>query len=242
MLAAALEASKVLGTAPPAACLGGDIGLGRGSSQVYAMLYGQAREIAPTVMAFHYLQPDVDEHNKVLLALMELDPRPVLVADAGFMYAAKMSGMASKYDLFTPDAGELAFLADEQAPHPFYTRGFILQNGNGAPELIRRAYEYDNAARCLLVKGAKDHIATGTGIFASVDSPDVEALEAMGGTGDTVTGMAAALIHAGFDAPSAALMAARANRLAAQYARPTPASQVADLIWHIPKALETLLS
>jgi len=45
-----------------------------------------------------------------------------LIADAGFMYAAKMSGQASKYDLFTPDVGELAFLADEEAPHLFYTR------------------------------------------------------------------------------------------------------------------------
>lgn len=241
MLAAALEASKVLGTRPPVACLAGDIGLGRGSGQVYAMLSGQAREIAPSVMAFHYLQPDVDWHNKVLFALTELEPRPLLVADAGFMYAAKMSGMAAEYDLFTPDAGELAFLADERAPHPFYTRGFILQNGNGASELIRRAYEHDNAARCLLVKGVSDHVASSRGILSTVDSPDVEALEAMGGTGDTVTGMAAALIHAGLDVPAAALMAARANRLAAQAAGPTPASQVAELIGHIPHALETLL-
>jgi NAD(P)H-hydrate repair Nnr-like enzyme with NAD(P)H-hydrate dehydratase domain len=241
MLAAALEASKVLGTTPPVACLAGDIGLGRGSSQVYAKLSGQAREIAPSVMAFHYLQPDVDGHNKVLLALMALEPRPMLVADAGFMYAAKMSGMAAEYDLFTPDAGELAFLADERAPHPFYTRGFILQNGHGVPDLIRRAYDHDNAARCLLVKGARDHIASGQGILATVDSPEIEAMEAMGGTGDTVTGMAAALIHAGLDVPMASIIAAKANRLAAQAAQPTPASQVAELIRHIPNALETLL-
>ena len=57
--------------------------------------------------------------NRVLFAVEEMAKRPVLIADAGFMYAAKMSGQSSKYDLFTPDVGELAFLADEEAPHPF---------------------------------------------------------------------------------------------------------------------------
>jgi ADP-dependent NAD(P)H-hydrate dehydratase / NAD(P)H-hydrate epimerase len=52
-----------------------------------------------------------------------MNRRPILIADAGFMYAAKMSGQAACYDFFTPDVGELAFLADEMAPHPFYTRG-----------------------------------------------------------------------------------------------------------------------
>jgi ADP-dependent NAD(P)H-hydrate dehydratase / NAD(P)H-hydrate epimerase len=62
------------------------------------------------------------------------------------MYAAKMSGQAPSYDVFTPDMGELAFLADESAPHPFYTRGFILHEENRAPELIKRAYQHENAA------------------------------------------------------------------------------------------------
>ena len=53
---------------------------------------------------------------------------------------AKMSGFASAYDLFTPDVGEMAFLADEAAPHPSYTRGFLLQEEERVPELIQRAY------------------------------------------------------------------------------------------------------
>jgi ADP-dependent NAD(P)H-hydrate dehydratase / NAD(P)H-hydrate epimerase len=60
-------------------------------------------------LVFHYLQPDVNWHNRVLFAVEEMDRRPVLIADAGFMYAAKMSGQSSQYDLFTPDIGELAF-------------------------------------------------------------------------------------------------------------------------------------
>jgi len=72
----------------------------------------------------------VDWHNRVLFQIQGLAEKPVLIADAGFMYAAKMSGQAELYDLFTPDIGELAFLADEAAPHPFYTRGFILHEEN----------------------------------------------------------------------------------------------------------------
>ena len=33
---------------------------------------------------FHYLQPDVDWHNRVLFAVQEMQPRPLLIADAGF--------------------------------------------------------------------------------------------------------------------------------------------------------------
>jgi NAD(P)H-hydrate repair Nnr-like enzyme with NAD(P)H-hydrate dehydratase domain len=153
------------------------------------------------------------------------------------MYAAKMSGFAGEYALFTPDAGELAFLADEAAPHPFYTRGFILQDEDRVPELIRRAYEHDNAARCLLVKGRTDRIADRTGVLAEVSTPSVEPMEAMGGTGDTVTGMACALMASGVDAPRAAHVAAQANRYAGEAARPTPASQIGDLVPHIPQAL-----
>ena len=84
------------------------------------------------------------------------------MADAGYMYVAKMSGYAASYDLFTPDVGELAFLADEKAPHPFYTRGFLLHEEERVPELILRAYHHENAARHLLVKGRCDRVASGT--------------------------------------------------------------------------------
>ena len=185
--------------------------------------------------------PDVDWHNRVLFALEEMRPRPILIADAGFMYAAKMSGQAGAYDLFTPDAGEIAFLADEEAPHPFYTRGFILHEDNRVPELITRAYEHDNAARILLVKGRQDYIAAREGILAIVDKPVVEALEPVGGTGDTVTGIVSALVASGMSVKDSAILAAKVNRLAGLYANPTPATQVMELIKHIPKAMAEVL-
>jgi ADP-dependent NAD(P)H-hydrate dehydratase / NAD(P)H-hydrate epimerase len=242
LLGAAIAAGEVLGNAKPFAYLVGDIGTGKGSRDLYAYLVKHLPKKAFEVMTFHYLQPDVDWHNRVLFAVEEMRSMPVLIADAGFMYAAKMSGQAGAYDLFTPDAGEMAFLADEEAPHPFYTRGFILHEENRVPELISRAYEHDNGARILLVKGSRDHIASKEGILATVDEPLVETLEPVGGTGDTVTGIVSALVASGMSVEDSAILAARANRLAGFYAEPTPATQVLDIIRRIPKALEEAMA
>jgi len=241
LLAAAITAGEILGNPPPFAYLVGDIGTGKGSRLLYDYLTKHLLLEGFGVLTFHYLQPDVDWHNRVLFAVEAMKPRPVLIADAGFMYAAKMSGQAGAYDLFTPDAGELAFLADEEAPHPFYTRGFILHEENRVPELIARAYEHDNAAQCLLVKGKRDHIANREGILAAVDEPLVEALEPVGGTGDTVTGIVSALVASDMAVQDAAFLAAKVNRLAGLYANPTPATQVLEVIKHIPKAMAEVL-
>lgn len=249
LLAAAVKTCEVLDQTAPFGYLVGDIGKGDGSRSLYEYLtrhFGKgASQSRPgtdfNAIAFHYLQPDVDWHNRVLLAVDKIARRPVLIADAGFMYAAKMSGQASEYDLFTPDAGELAFLADEEAPHPFYTRGFILHEENRVPELIARAYEHNNAPRYLLVKGRQDYVADSRGIHATIDSPMEGAMEAMGGTGDTLTGIVAALIAAGTEIKEASVIAARANRLAGHYAKPTPATQIMEIVECIPRALEDIL-
>lgn len=242
LLAAAVRTGEVLGLPLPYAYLIGDIGLGHGSRRLYEHLVKDLPDSGFPVLTFHYLQPDVDWHNKVLFAVEEIDPRPVLIADAGFMYAVKMSGQSNAYELFTPDAGELAFLADEEAPHPFYTRGFILHDENRIPDLIMRAYEHKNAARYLLVKGREDHIASREGIHAVIDHPVDEALEAMGGTGDTLTGIVSALIASGMETLEAAILAGRINRQAGHMAGPTPASQVMEMIAYIPRAMEEVLN
>jgi hypothetical protein len=250
LLAAAIKAGEVLGQPAPFGYLVGDIGLGHGSRRLYEYLT-RCPEISDPqsksgtgfqAITFHYLQPDVDWHNRVLFAVKEMQKRPVLIADAGFMYAAKMSGQSSAYDLFTPDIGELAFLADEEAPHPFYTRGFILHDEDRVPELIARAYRHENAAGCLLVKGKQDYIANQQGIIATVDIYGKEAMETIGGTGDTLTGIVTALIGAGMQVGDAAIVAAKVNRLAGHYAKPTPATQVMDIIQLIPAALAQILS
>jgi hypothetical protein len=241
LVGAVLAACQVLGPLPVETALVGDIGTGKGSRQLYELLSRELPGMATTTLAFHYLQPDVDWHNKVLFAVEEMEKRPVLIADAGFMYAAKMSGQAQSYDLFTPDVGELSFLADETAPHPFYTRGFILHQDNNVPDLIARAYEHRNGARHLLVKGSVDYVVADGDITGQVSKPAAEAMEAMGGTGDTLTGIVCALIESGKSIPDACRIAALVNRMAGMYANPTPACQVMDIILQIPKALARVL-
>lgn len=241
LLAAAVKTSQTLGQPPPWGYLIGDIGLGGGSRQLYSYLVEHLAKSRFDTLVFHYLLPDVDWHNRVLFAVEEMVRRPLLIADAGFMYVAKMSGQANQYDLFTPDVGELAFLADEEAPHPFYTRGFILHEDNQAPELIARAYAHDNAARYLLVKGRQDYLADRRGIVTTIDTPMDEALEAIGGTGDTLTGIVATLIDRGMDVLQAAILAAKINRVAGCAAHPTPATQVIEIINRIPEAVTGLI-
>lgn len=238
LMAAACVTADVLGTSVPFGYLAGDIGRGKGSRNLYKYLTESLPGTCFQTLTFHYLQPVVHWHERLQATMTQLNDRPFLIADAGYMYVAKMSGKAPMYDLFTPDVGELAFLADEEAPHPFYTRGFILHDENKVPDLIARAYRHGNAARHLIVKGRQDYLASDTGIITSVDSPVEESLEAMGGTGDTLTGIVSALIDAGIDVRRAAVIAMKANRLAGHFAKPTPATQVIEIISHIPDALQ----
>lgn len=241
LLGAMVNTLKVLGQKDIIGFIAGDIGLGEGSLDLYQYLVENRSQIDFHAIVFHYLQPDVDWHNRILFMLNDLGKKPVLIADAGFMYAAKMSGQAQSYDLFTPDVGELSFLADEIAPHPFYTRGFILHDDNKVPDLISRAYLHGNAAKTLLVKGSTDYIADKNGVIFSVNKPIVEAMEAMGGTGDTITGIVTALAGTGIQISKAAEIAAKVNRIAGFNAKPTPATQVGEIIRHIPLALEKVL-
>lgn len=242
LLATACRVCEFLGAPPPIAFLIGDIGTGAGSRKLYDYLEKNLPGEAYAGLTFHYIQPDVDWHNRVLFAVQAMAERPTLIADAGFMYAAKMSGQASVYDLFTPDIGELAFLADESAPHPFYTRGFIFHENTRAPELIARAYQHDNAACYLLVKGEEDLLAEAGDIVGKVAEPIVPALEAIGGTGDIVTGLAAALTGTGRPVPEACLQAAEIGRVAGKMARANPGTQVVEIIEALPDALQEIFS
>lgn len=243
LLAAAGLACTGLGIDPPRALLVGDCGNGDGSRKLYTHLAGTLHQTQPPPdgLTFHYLFPDLDGHNTVLMALEEQAHRPLLVADAGFMYVAKMSGYADLYDLFTPDVGEMAFLADEQAPHPFYTRGFLLATEDDVPELLRRATEHGNCARHLLIKGACDRIVAADKVLATISEPQVPAMEAMGGTGDIITGTVTALLMAGYSIVDAATIAARTSRVLGDLTNPVPSTQVAQILPRLPDALRVCL-
>lgn len=226
------------GLRPPMCVLAGDTGKRDGSSKVYAYLTEHISELNPEIMAFHYIMPDILRNKNLIKAIKQLKRKPLLIADAGSMYVAKAGGYASYYDIFTPDMGELAFLADEKADHPAYTRGFIWHMNQEVRELVQRAYDWKNAADILFVKGSTDYICRSGKVLHSINKPSIPELEAIGGTGDTITGILTALTYRGVDLIDACLMAARTNREAGRLADPTPATQVNEIIGQIPAALE----
>ena len=239
LIAACACTLEALGGEPPRALLCGDAGRGSGSRALYRRLEAKLPERHDLAgITFHYLFPDIDGHGRVLAGIEAMPHRPLLVADAGFMYAAKMSGFAPVYDLFTPDLGELAFLADEQAPHPFYTRGFLLSGQQSPRRLLTLACQGGGASRWLLVKGAEDLVCQGDAVLAAVSEPQVPALEAVGGTGDIVTGIVSGLLAHGMPMPEACTRACWTARRAGELACATPATQVAEIIPSIPQALQ----
>ncbi|MCF8026099.1 MAG: sugar kinase [Desulfobacteraceae bacterium] len=238
LLASASKVCEFFGSDMPVAWLAGDIGRGGGSRKLYAHLEETLCHSQYASLTFHYIQPDVDWHNRVLFGIEDMEKMPVLIADAGFMYAAKMSGRAGAYDVFTPDIGELAFLADPSAPHPFYTKGFIFHEPQRAEELIAAAYAHNNAPLCLLVKGEKDIVADSEKLLDTISDPVVPAMEAIGGTGDIITGLVAALTGIGYAPATACTHACRISRLAGKLAAPDPGTQVIDIIEQIPNTLK----
>lgn len=238
MMATSIAVCKKYGLKPPLCVVSGDIGKGDGSTLLYRYLTETIPLMQPEVVTFHYIMPNWYSHDEVFKAIQSMPQKPRLIADAGYMYVAKMSGFAPHYDIFTPDLGELAFLADGEAPHPFYTRGFIFHMEDKVDELIRMAYEEENASKFMLVKGKRDYISKEGKILDTIDEPDIPELEAIGGTGDTITGMIAALIYKGMPEEQALTLAAKANRLAGKLVNPTPATQVGEVIKKIPQALD----
>lgn len=93
----------------------------------------------------------------------------------------------------------------------------------------------------MIVKGEKDYICNQGRIVATIEEPCIEPLEAIGGTGDTLTGIVSALIYGGYAIEEAAILAAKINRLAGELSHPTPGTQVSEIIRNIPTALSMVL-
>jgi hypothetical protein len=242
MMAAACLICREYGVEPPVGLVAGDIGKREGSEKIYDYLAENLPNMNVRVMTLHYIMPDLKRNKKVLAAINTMKEKPILIADAGSMYVAKAGGDAHYYDVFTPDLGETAFLADEKADHPTFTRGFIFHMENNVPELIRRAYASNNAPPTLFVKGSTDYICHNNEILYTIDQPSVETMEPIGGTGDLITGMISGLIHAGKSPVEACRIAGHVNRKAGELSQPTPATQISDILKSIPTALKEVLA
>lgn len=241
MLLAAEAVARHFDVEGPWALLAGDIGRGDGTRSVYSHLGEALERSCADVLAFHYLQPIMALMRESIAMLEErvAAGRLTLIADAGGMYAAKSAGLARHFELMTPDVGELGFLADPKASHPAYVGRYLFGNEEFDPvTLARKAAESGGAARILLIKGATDYLAVNGTIEATIDSPDVPALEAIGGTGDTITGLAAAFMAMGLPTVDAAVCAARANREAGSALGARPDNTSRDLVERLPSVLD----
>jgi NAD(P)H-hydrate repair Nnr-like enzyme with NAD(P)H-hydrate dehydratase domain len=242
MISATLTTTDYLGLDAPHALLVGDIGEGKGSRELYQYLIDHIAEISPGILVLHYWLPDMSQTRQLCTAIEKCENRPILIADAASMYSAKATGLAEKFDIFTPDASEMAFLADPEATHPAYINKHLFETDiSHTPELVQAAYENHGAADMLLVKGSIDYVIKDGDILATITEPDIPALEAIGGTGDTITGLVAALVYAELEPQEAAIIAARANRMAGKYAEATPATRVSEIISRFPSVFKDYL-
>ncbi|WP_166481919.1 NAD(P)H-hydrate dehydratase [Scytonema sp. UIC 10036] len=238
MIGAALAVTTSLGLDPPYALVAGDIGDGKGTKALFQYLTQNIVALSPQVLTLHYCLPIMGLLKKLCQAIPGCPQRPILIADAGGMYAAKGAGLAQEFDIFTPDTSEIAFLADPQATHPAYiSHHLFASDASAVPEQIKTAFQLNSAAKLLLVKGKTDYVAIAGQIVATIDQPNVPTLEPIGGTGDTITGLVSALVYAGLSHKEAAVMACRINRIAGQMAQPTPATKVRQVVDQFPMVL-----
>lgn len=241
MVSAALKTTEYLKLEAPQVLLVGDMGQGKGSRELYEYLIDNLAALAPDVLSLHYWLPDMNLTRRLCEAVDKCAGRPVMIADAASMYSAKAAGLAAAFDVFTPDAAEMAFLADPDATHPAYVKFMIFNDMHHIPGLIKAAYRNGNAARLMVVKGAVDYIVRDGEILATVTEPDVPMMEPIGGTGDTITGMLSAFVSAGLEPHEAAIIAARANRMAGKMAAVTPATRVGRVIAQLPDVFRKYL-
>lgn len=222
----------------PQVIFAGDTGSGKGSRLIYDYLIKNLPRINPDVLLLHYILPVMGLMKQVCVAADKCVRKPVMMADASSMYAAKAAGFAQKFDIFTPDLSEMEFLADPDAIHPAYIsrhlfRAEIAQVDN----LIHTAYQQKSMAKTVVIKGATDHVVQEGKVMFTLSQPDLPALEAIGGTGDTISGMIGAFVDASFTHLDAAVAALKANREAGKYAQATPATKISQIIAAMPKVL-----
>lgn len=227
---------------PPTLMAAGDIGKADGSRILYQKLVDEIEKFKPKILVLHYVMPILTQTKALVSKLNSLNPKPTIVADAGFMYAFKASKMGYVCDIFTPDVGEMAFLADEEAVHPAYIEKHLFEMDSvNVESLIEKAKNVHGLPKMLVVKGAVDYIVFDGKILFKIDEPVIPFLEPIGGTGDTLTGILGGLIAYGLPLEKAAYYACKINRVAGQLANPTPRTRVNEIILNIPKAIDLTL-
>jgi len=242
LISAALAATDYLKLDSPHVLLVGDNGEGKGSRLLYEYLIKNIHDLLPDVLVLHYCLPIMDLMRKLVESVERCSKKPIMIADASSMYVAKAAGLATKFDIFTPDATEIAFLADPDATHPAYINKHLFDTDvTRTPELVNAAYQLKGTAKLLLVKGKIDYVVRDGEIIDTITEPDIPELEAIGGTGDTIAGLVAAFAYAELELHEAAIIAARANRMAGKFAQATPGTKVWQIISQFPAVFKEYL-
>jgi hypothetical protein len=242
MICAASTTCQAIGAAEPYALVVGDTGMGEGTMKLLKFLIDEMPKISPDVVTLHYILPTRDPFINFVNTAHAMEKRPFLIADAGALLNAKAVKLAKKFDLFTPDPGELSFLADPEAAHPAYVQHFIFDvDQTEVPRLSKEAYANGDAPRYMIVKAPIDHVVVESKVVATVNEPNIPELEPIGGTGDTITGEVSALISSGMDVVEACIAACKINRTAGDLARPAPDTTIAQFIPYIGEAVKKVL-
>lgn len=242
MISAASATCQALSIAEPYAAVVGDTGMGEGTMKLLKFLIEEIARLAPSVVTLHYILPTRDPFINFVNTAHKMEKRPFLIADAGALLNAKAVKLAQKFDLFTPDPGELSFLADPDAAHPAYVQHFIFDvDQTEVPRLSQEAFAHGDAPRYMIVKAPIDHVIVDGKVAAVIKEPNIPALEPIGGTGDTITGEVSALISSGMDVVESCIAACKINRTAGELAYPTPATTIAQFIPFISEAVKKVV-
>ncbi|MEI8012281.1 MAG: hypothetical protein WCI27_07370, partial [Candidatus Omnitrophota bacterium] len=116
-----------------------------------------------------------------------------------------------------------------------YVRSEMLSKKWTVEDLVKRSYQEGNTARTTVVKGATDRIYHDGQLLSTLNKPNIPAMEAIGGTGDTITGMLTAFRFKGDD--NADGKSLELNRMMGRMVNCNPATQIDAFIKAIPKAL-----
>lgn len=219
----------------PLCIFGGDVADGKGTDLMFQELNSNIGDYDPDLITLHYMFPKIKYGEPFIHKIESLAKKPQLIADAGGMYLMKTISKSYFFDVFTPDQGELYFLADEFAPHPLYVRSDLLNENISVESLISSAYKNKNTAKTTVIKGAVDSIYTDSIKIKELRQPNIPAMEAIGGTGDTITGMLSALRC--MNTQGADYKALVLNRFIGELIKCNPATQISEFIKAIPKAL-----
>lgn len=236
MAASCIQICHFYGLPMPLCIFGGDISDGKGTDLMFQEVNKNIEKYTPDIITLHYLFPKIAYGAPFVSKVNSLIKRPQLIADAGGMYLIKTINQSPLFDVFTPDEGELLFLADEFAAHPLYVRSDLLKKVADIDSLVKTAYQHKNTAGTLIIKGAVDYIYKDGVRTKECHGPNIPAMEAIGGTGDTITGMLSGLRYRGDE--NADYEALVMNRLIGKRINCTPATQISEFIRAIPPVLE----